>query len=78
MSNEIKYVVEKDSGAICRIVTYCNVDYNYIIKCVYGGGGKWNDMTYDGVKAGDIRELTEEEIKQLYTEYLCNLEKSDA
>lgn len=77
MSNEIKYVVEKSSGAICRVVTYCNVDYNYIIKCVYGGSGKWNDMLYDGVKAGDIRELKEEEIKLLYTEYLYNLEREE-
>lgn len=56
-----KLVIDIESGAICRVVTYDEVGHLYVITPVYGGGGKWNDMSYDGVKSDGIREISQEE-----------------
>lgn len=57
----MKLVIDVESGAICRVVHWDDVDCVFIITPVHSYGGRWNDMTYDGVKNEVIRPLTEEE-----------------
>ena len=58
----MKLVIDVETGRICRIVFWDLVDKVYIITPMDGHTGKWNDMTYDGVKSDGIRSLTVEEL----------------
>lgn len=73
MSNIGKFVVDIETEAICRIVCWDEVDLVYVIKFVDGSGSKWHDMQYDGVKTSQIKELTDEQYKDIAIKYLGGL-----
>jgi len=65
-----KLVFDNESGALCRVVCYDDVDFCYIITPVAGASGRWNDMKYDGVKASQITEATDKDLSAMFRDHL--------